>query len=132
MSRLIIHKAVDKAAVPHSCKGKKTFYHQEVRVPLSQQQLLNAITGLPLLKKGVASQNEKLVTCSAVWVPLQTLGKQKQLMDNPSLAPKVQKAVSMICKDPGAKLCTVEMRYNLKSESQIQQLKCFEPRSRHP
>ena len=51
-----------------------------------------------------------------------TLGKQKkQLMDNPNLAPKVQKAVSMICNDPGAKPCTVETRYNLKSESQIQQ-----------
>ena len=35
--------------------------------------------------------------------------------------PKMQKAVSMICNDPGAKPCTVETRYNLKSESQIQQ-----------
>ena len=41
----------------------------------------------------------------------------------PAWHQKCKKAVSMICKDPGAKLCTVETHYNLKSESQIQQLK---------
>jgi hypothetical protein len=39
------------------------------------------------------NRDEKLATYSAVWVPPQTLGKQKnQLLKNPNLAPKVQKA----------------------------------------